>query len=362
MIDQADRKAADTAAGGDESPVLFISHRHEHKAIADVLRTFVDKWTGGAIEVHQSSSAEAQGPRQGQNLSQELRHNLWRASVVVLLYASHDEDWSYCMWECGVAQLPEPSDTKTIVLQCSDQHPAVFGDQVRGKMRSQEDIEKFVNSLLTDADYFPRLGRAATRHVPRSQAVKAAALELFDELQKVLPSDEPREEEWPPYPQLTIALSDEQVEHMRADEGVEADRLATAHKILLNEAEVIGGDAKVGSIFGTNHFPLRRSMKGVPLHTLVERWRQSTPTPASKWTEDLARQILTVVTDGIPIARWQLLRGADPENTAWFGPVVRYYKHVRSERRSEIDVTFCRFRVGEDRQPKIEICEVREQE
>jgi hypothetical protein len=23
-------------------------------------------------------------------------------------YSTRDQDWSYCMWECGVAQLPEP--------------------------------------------------------------------------------------------------------------------------------------------------------------------------------------------------------------------------------------------------------------
>lgn len=362
MIDQGQQGAGGGPAAADDNPLLFISHRHSEKPVADVLREFIETWTGKGIDVHQSSSAEAEGPRQGQNLTQELRRYLWRASVVVLLYTTHDEDWSYCMWECGVAQLPEPHSVKTVVLQTTDQHPAVFGDQLRVRLHSREDIERFVNSLLTDADYFPKLGHAATKHLPHSPAVKRAALELYEDLEKVLPSldDIKEEEEWPPYPQLTISLSDDQLEQLRTMQGTEADKLAGAQKVLFNETEVIGGDAKVGSIFGMNGFPLRRSMNAIPMADLIERWEESTPTPTSKWREDLARQILTVVTGGIPTARWQLMRGADAENTAWYGAVVRYYKHLRTKRRSEIDVTFCRFRVGEDRLPKIEMCEVRE--
>ena len=344
------------------SPLLFISHRHAQKAIADVLRDFIDTWTGGAIDVHQSSSAEAAGPRQGQNLTDELRRYLWRTSVLVLIYTTHDEDWSYCMWECGVAQLPEPSATKTIVLQTSDQHPAVFDNQLRAKLRSLDDVEKFVNSLLTDPDYFPQLGRAATKHLPHSTAVKKATLELHTELSKVLPNDDEvtDEEEWPPYPQLTIMLSDDQIEQIRTMDGTEGDRVDMTEKILVAESVVIGGDAKVGTIFGMNGFPLRRAMKGIPTRDLIDRWRQSTPTPTSKWTHDLARQILTTVTGGIPTAHWQLLRGENSENTAWYGPVVRYYKHVVRDRRVEIDVTFCRFRLDDQRRPRIEICEERE--
>lgn len=86
----------------DEKPVLFISHRHADRAIADTLRKFVQARTSGRISVYQSSSANADGPKHGKNLSQELRQALWRAGAVILIYTNHEQNWSYCMWECRV--------------------------------------------------------------------------------------------------------------------------------------------------------------------------------------------------------------------------------------------------------------------
>jgi len=341
-----------------DNPLLFISHRHAQKSIADVLKVFLETWTGGQVEVHQSSSADAEGPRQGQNLTRELRNALWRAGVVVLLYTTQDEDWSYCMWECGVAQLPEPSDTKTIVLQSSEQYPAVFAEQLRVGMSSETDIEKFVNNLLTDQDYFPKLGRAVTKHLPHSQIVKNAAADLHNELRAVLPERGVDDnEEWPPYPQLTIMLSDEQLARIKAAEGSVEDKIAVAHRIVFEECDVVGGDGKIGSIFGVNGFPLRRPTT-IPMRELVERWTNYSPTPGSRWRDDLARQIWDTVTGGNPTARWQLMRGADLDNTAWYGPVVRYFKRIRAEHRAEVDVTFCKFRLDGDKRPEIEVVDV----
>lgn len=155
MSDQMSRPAEVIPLRTDEKPVLFISHRHDDRAIASVLRKFIQSRTGGRVAVFQSSSAEADGPKQGENVAEELRRALWHASVVVLIYTTRDQDWSYCMWECGVAQLPGPASTKTIVFQCADQFPMVFADQLRVGLKSEQDIETFVNDLLTDPDTSP---------------------------------------------------------------------------------------------------------------------------------------------------------------------------------------------------------------
>ena len=128
MSEQGSQPAEIISLRSHDKPVLFISHRHDDRPIADVLRRFIEARTGGRVTVFQSSSPGARGPKQGENLTEELRRNLWHASVVVLIYTARDQDWSYCMWECGVAQLPEPSTTKTVVFQCADQFPMVFAD------------------------------------------------------------------------------------------------------------------------------------------------------------------------------------------------------------------------------------------
>lgn len=342
----------------DDKPVLFISHRHDDKAIADALRKFVQTWTSGRIEVVQTSSADAEGPKQGKNLNQELRRSLWHAGVVVLIYTNHEQDWSYCMWECGVAQLPEPSNTRTVVLQCLDQFPDVFADQLHVGLRNEQEIEKFVNELFTDATYFPKLGRPVTDFSAGTQLVKDAAHDLYTELQKVLPTRESADDEWPGYPQLTIELTDDQLARIHDAQGSNDEKLATARQVIVEEAVVIGGDSQIGSVFGVNGFPRKPPASGVPVRKLVESWRSSSPTPSSGWIDDMCRQIRATVNNDLPAVRWQLMRGADGENTTWYGPIVRYFKRIPARRCTEIDVVFCKFRLGDDKRPRIELCEV----
>ena len=134
-----------------DKPVLFISHIEEHQEVAHVLRRFINTWTGKRVDVYQSTApeTEADGLRLGQNLNEGLQGKLWQTKVLLLIYTSHDEDWSYCMWECGVAQLPAPSATRSIVLQTGTDVPKVFEDKIRANLSKPDDIERFVNDLFT---------------------------------------------------------------------------------------------------------------------------------------------------------------------------------------------------------------------
>lgn len=358
MDEQLSKPAGVTPLRPDDKPVLFISHRHEDRAIADVLRKFIQARTGGRVSVFQSSSPDAEGPKQGKNVNQELRRALWHASVLILIYTTRDQDWSYCMWECGVAQLPEPSDTKTVVFQSGDQFPEVFADQLRVGLRDEQAIEKFVSDLLTDADYFPKRGRAITEFAAGTDPVRDAARELSEELQQVLPAQGAADEEWPPYPQLTLELTDEQVERIRTAQGTPEERLDIARQIIVDEAVVVGGDGQVGRIFRARGFPRTPSMPGLPMRDLVESWKADSPTPSSRWIDDMCRQIMATTRNQFPTLRWQLMRGADRMDVTWYGPVVRYVKKVSSRKCSEIDVVFCTFELDDAGRPKIGIPEV----
>jgi hypothetical protein len=338
----------------DDKPVLFISHRHDDRAIADVLRRFIQARTGGRVAVFQSSAADAEGPKQGENVNQELRRALWHASVLVLIYTTSDQDWSYCMWECGVAQLPEPSNTKTIVFQCADEFPGVFVDQLRVGLRDENAIEKFVTELLTDPAYFPKAGRGAiTEFSAGTDPVREAAHELFDRIQAVLPVAEVSDEEWPPYPQLTLELTDEQVERIRTAQGTLEERLGVARNVVADGAIVIGGDSQLGRIFSARGFPRTPSMPGIPMRDLVESWRADSPTPESRWIDALCTQIMATTRNQFPTLRWELMRGADRMDRTWYGPVVRYVKKVSNRKCQQIDVVFCKFELDDANRPKV---------
>ena len=86
--------ADSTRPTSDRRPLLFISHRHADRAIAEVLRKFVTDRSGGRIAVFQSSSAQADNARVGRELRRELKEQLWAAGAVVLVFTSPKEDWS----------------------------------------------------------------------------------------------------------------------------------------------------------------------------------------------------------------------------------------------------------------------------
>lgn len=339
----------------DGKPVLFISHRHDDRAIADVLRRFIEARTGGRVAVFQSSSSSAQGPRQGENLRDQLRRILSASNVVILIYTSNDQDWSFCMWECGVAQAPGPSNTKAVVFQCADQFPTPFADHVRVSVRNEQDIERFVNALLTEPGYFPTLGHAVTDFNAGTEPVQEAAQELYSALQEVLPSPDNVDDEWPPHPQLTIELTDEQMERIRKAQGSPEQRIATTRQIVVEQALVIGGDSQVGRIFSARGFPRYSSMPGLPMRDLVSSWEANSPTPASRWVDELCSQILATAYDQFPPPGWELMRGADRMDGTWYGPFVRYVKKLSRRQCTEIDVVFCKFELDEDGRPMIQL-------
>src|SRR6516225_10466614 len=111
-----------------QKPLLFISHKHSDRQIAEVLAQFIEERSTARIKVHLSSSPDFQGPKFGKALNAQLRDALWKTELLILLYTSSDQDWSYCMWECGMAAHPESPNTTIIVFQCGADIPSPFHD------------------------------------------------------------------------------------------------------------------------------------------------------------------------------------------------------------------------------------------
>ena len=122
-------------------PVVFISHKHSDRSIAEAIARFVKNKSAGNARVYLSSSPDFEGPRFGQPLNSELRHALGESDLVILVYTDDREDWSYCMWECGVAVDPKDErHTSVVVVQCTADEPKPFGDQLRVDARDLDAI------------------------------------------------------------------------------------------------------------------------------------------------------------------------------------------------------------------------------
>lgn len=61
--------------------------------------------------------------------------------MVLLIFTVPDEDWSYCIWETGVAFNPRKKDeTKIVVLQCGKNIPAPLSDKARVQISKKESV------------------------------------------------------------------------------------------------------------------------------------------------------------------------------------------------------------------------------
>ena len=335
---------------GSSRPLLFISHRHADRAIADVLRKFVTDRSGGRIAVFQSSSAEAENPRVGRELHTELKQHLWMAGVVILVFTSPEEDWSYCMWECGVATHPASPETKIIVLQCGPQPPSVYSDAVRVNALDSSSVQKLANEFLTSSDFFPDHGEAvAPGFSVNGDEVQQAAKGLFEALKEVVPSDADEGDDWATVPYMRLQLTFAEVDavrQLRPDEGAAA---------VLEQARVDHIDAEAKRLFGVG-----RVEPFAPFRNLVDAWQQGRPQAPTGWIDELAEQIRVGSHWRLPRFRWQLLNSVDEADHAKYSPVVSRVRSVPRQRCHQFDVYFSKFDTNEEGAIRIGFVEERQ--
>jgi hypothetical protein len=137
-------------------PLLFVSHKHSDRQIALALARFIEERSAARIKVHLSSSPDFQGPRFGKALNAQLREALWKTKVLILVYTSPDQDWSYCMWECGMASHPQSPNTTVIVLQCGADVPSPFQDVLRALTL---EVRRTLSASSISSSAIPRCSR-----------------------------------------------------------------------------------------------------------------------------------------------------------------------------------------------------------
>lgn len=316
-------------------PILFISHKHIDSKIADIVRSFVEMYSGGRVKVFQSSSPWADSPKVGRNLNRQLKETLWQADVLILIYTAEENDWNYCMWECGVASHPHSPETKIILFKCSATTPALFSDQVNVNARELVDIQKFADEFLTDSQFFPRFGNAVTAFPSHGQQVATAAVDLHQKLQDVLPSekDDPSIE-WPAYPYLQLELNFEEVDRIVETEA--GKRLKVASEIILNNAEISTCDKYAEQLFAVPSFP-----RGMRFQEIVNIWRERFPDCQSQWAEVLVRQLMDGALWRFPTSKWEPMQGLSDE--IWRAPQVTRVRKIPNKKAMQFDIYFFKF-------------------
>jgi len=314
-------------------PLLFISHKQTDRAIADEVARFVEGRSGGNVRVFQSSSFAAESPKVGRSLNRELREKAAEASVVVLVYTYPDQDWNYCMWECGIASDPATPEAKIVVLQCGKHVPAIFADQVFVNARVAVDIQKFTNELLTSSDFFPGFKAAITQFAPQSAQVVDAAADLLAKLAPVLPPSDDDAPDWAPFPLIQLELDRESAAAI-ADAPADARAKLFADSIAAR-CFIVADDKAGEQIFGV------AGCKGKTLKEMTDTWRTDHADQSMAWLESLHRQLTDAACSKIPTVDWQLV--SDKVGAIWYAPVLACVRPKDTRGCTRFDLYFLPF-------------------
>jgi TIR domain len=318
------------------SKLIFISHKHSDRAIANVIRSFITEQSSGNIRVFQSSDAAARGPRTGRHLVSELRDALWEANAVILIYTTPDKDWGFCMWECGVATHPNSPDTRIIVIQCDEKAPDLFDGQVHVEARDKTSVKRFVTEFMTDPNFLPHATQPITGYEKSDRKVQLVADKLFDDLKAVMP--EGTGAEWPTHPFIQLQLNSSSLKAI-TDAPIE-QRSAVARSIILAGAEISDADKYAEALFGMAAFD-----PNLKLETLHAAWRAACPNASDAWLDGLSDQIGRAAQWQVPVLKWTPMLAVGDRGL--HAPVLARVRKVPSISAMQFDVYFYPFNVLE---------------
>ncbi|MCB1909701.1 MAG: toll/interleukin-1 receptor domain-containing protein [Rhodocyclaceae bacterium] len=316
----------DTGDRGQRSrPKLFISHRHADERIATVLKEWVERVTRRDVEVFQSSAAGS-GPLIGENLNEELRTRLQQSRAIVLIYTTADQDWSYCMWECGVSMNDE---TRIVVLQCARDVPAPFQDTVRVDLSNSKSLQGFVIDFLTRSNFFPGHGPIAPNLPPECKEIELATEQLRAGLKEVIPDYEWQgTDDWPALPYLRLELP---IEAPMPD----SDDPSTDWLPVLAECTVRQIDWVAASLFGMADVPPEEKFA-----TLVKIWRRLASGADEAWLGSMGRQMAEADAGQFPTNAWKIMRAA---RGGIYAPMLQWVRKVPSRRCRQFEFLFIPF-------------------
>ena len=299
-------------------PLIFISHKHADKDIALAVAKWVSEATDFNMDVFLSSHESFKGPRFGREINKELRAALWRCDVLILIYTTEDREWSYCMWECGVANDASSPETTMLVFQFSDDVPRVLAGTNLVDARRPEELRKFPGQLFTDPEFFPSLSGAAHKPNLPPDVINARADALFASLKER--PDFSLRREWATWPYLQIEMTIADVTAMQGQP------LAQAAAMAGERATVALCDAKALALFDrANLAPGSRFLTLRP---------HGAAGGGASWFDACCEQIAVSAADGLPPLSTLPLRSGERD----YVPVITKVKQRAAESKVLFDL------------------------
>jgi len=319
-----------------EKPTIFISHRFADRAIADVIRRNLRLW--GFPYIYQPGVPGA-GPTFGHSLTDELRNVLEHIDLVILVYTFTDVDWSWCMFECGLATQPQQANTtRVVVFQCSKyDSPRQFAQQLNVNV-DIEGIRNFTEQVHRRDGFFRDW--PAIRPDLHDEDLESFSEAFYEDLRPVIPSG--RLEERNRWDNFTLKLeppTDRLNPEMNEENEDEVVRLI----------QLIQSELFVANHFGNalEHFGYANLEGDLKLSDLIARWKKETrdrENASNDWIKGLCLEIRRAIGAYPAEPNWQGLNSVRFRGNSYY-PVLNHVR-VLPDSSMEFDVYF--YAVGEE--------------
>ena len=261
-----------------KDPLVFISHPHKFKSIADIFRTTIIDWTGGKIKPCQTSdydTATRHAPlTSGDNIRTNLEKILRDSNLILLLFVNAaSANWS--MYEAGFAKAggKNPEDTQIIVVQCTGELPTVFESDLRINL-TKDGVQQFTRDFHRNTTFSPGLNTPYAPDLPDKHVKdRAAALHsrLMTAWQLVWPYEEEDPEEAPRWLLFTLSLDDTYINqiYQLVDTKMDFNEAMLDSQNLIKQHCVI----QCCDPHFPKHFGLARITEDRKFYTFYHRWK-----------------------------------------------------------------------------------------
>ena len=316
------------------TPSVFISHRHIDRNIADVFRETMEEWSGGEIDVYQSSHAES-ASRISADLDEAIAEAIAGCNIVLLVYTEAPGDLDWCMFECGLAQDPRSRETRVAVFHTTDAPPDPLDGLISMRLE-EESVRQFAHGFHRDPKFMPHLERAIAPDVSDEEVMERAEA-LFDRLEKVAPE---RTHEAAVYDRLTLGLSYSLAEKIRRN--AKGKKLEEYYD---ESCKALHGKLSIRSSSGEpeEHFNFAEIDKRTTFGDLVERWQtDSEYAEGNEWADDVYEAITRALLNRPEREVAFPFNSLTTDGSNWLLPILARHRTVPFERVIEFDLLFCR--------------------
>ena len=341
----------------EESPIVFISHRHrdDDSKIAEIIKNNLLNWGVDKNSIFLSSDPK-RNVETGKDLMESLKLELQKTNLFILVYTNHGPGWDVPMVELGIATGNDTVPSKIVVFQCTKDVPHASQGRRNVKLELKKELHEIIS--FTE-DFHKRKGFIPSKDEnPKAlmpsisdDAINNRAQTFYEELIPILRKPKVHRDRhlWD-----FIRLK---LDSQRIDELIELNQRIGFEKSRQEAFQILKGNLilqkpkfeGVGNDANTavQHFGFAAYDDNLTLENLINQWNQGDKTEQALWSNGLCQTIYCAIVNKPPPALSNPFYSTSKGMDCWFLAAVTRLRTNTDDSR-EFDVYLIRRKSNTD--------------